>query len=49
MLSNEFDEQESRAAQPMTLDEFNDRIDRSEDDFQAGNFKPGKALLKKFE
>jgi hypothetical protein len=35
--------------QPMTLEELNARIDRSEEDFREGRFKEGKELLKKFE
>ena len=33
---------------PMTIDEFNDRIDKSENDFKNGNYKTTTELLKKY-
>jgi hypothetical protein len=48
LLHAEANIQQKRVFQPMTLDELNSRIDRSEEDFREGRFKEGKELLKKF-
>ena len=33
---------------PMSINEFNDRIDKSENDFKNGNYKTTTELLKKY-
>jgi hypothetical protein len=48
LLDAEAKVSEGKVFQPMTLDELNSRIDRSEEDFREGRFKEGKELLKKF-
>jgi hypothetical protein len=37
-----------KALEPMSLDELQSRITRSEEDFREGRFKQGEELLKKF-
>lgn len=34
---------------PMSIKEFNDRIDKSENDFKNGNYKSTSELLKKYQ
>ncbi len=49
LLNKEIGASERNAFQPMTPDELNSRILRSEEDFREGRFKQGIELLKKYE
>lgn len=49
ILRNEKKMSENRLVEPMTQDELNKRIDKSESDFQNNRFKSSAELLAKYE
>lgn len=49
LLNNEMSTSKGIAFQPMTSEELNSRVTRSEKDFSAGRYKHGSELLKKYE
>ncbi|MBA4411539.1 MAG: hypothetical protein Q8S54_10610 [Bacteroidota bacterium] len=49
LLGSERNKKISKELYPLTLDEFNKRIDQSEDDFREGKFNETKDLLKSVE
>ena len=49
MLKKEKDTSDERLFNPLTIDELNKRIDRSESDFKNNRFKTSSELLAKYE
>jgi hypothetical protein len=49
LLGSERKKKISKELEPLTMDEFNKRIDQSEDDFMKGRFNESKDLLKDIE
>ena len=49
ILSKEKSASKERLIQPMTQDELNERIDKSESDFRNNHFKNSSELLAKYE
>ncbi|MGO2103528.1 MAG: hypothetical protein ACTH3E_10830 [Psychroflexus halocasei] len=49
MLKKEKDTSDERLFSPMTIDELNKRIDKSESDFKNNRFKTSSELLDKYE
>ncbi|WP_394907492.1 hypothetical protein [uncultured Mesonia sp.] len=49
ILKKEKDTSDERLFKPMTIDELNKRIDKSESDFQNNRFKTSSELLAKYE
>ena len=49
LLNTEMRTSKGIAFQPMTSEELNSRVTRSEKDFRAGRYKQGSELLKKYE
>lgn len=49
LLGSERKKKLSKELDPLTVDEFNKRIDQSEDDFREGRFTETKDLLKSIE
>ena len=49
VLKKEKDTSDERLFNPMTIDELNKRIDKSESDFKNNRFKTSSELLAKYE
>jgi hypothetical protein len=49
ILRKEKNSSNERIIEPMTIDELNNRIDKSESDFNNGRFKKSSELLAKYE
>ena len=49
ILKKEKDTSDERLFRPMTIDELNNRIDKSESDFKNNLFKTSSELLAKYE
>ena len=49
ILTKEKDISDERLFRPMTIDELNKRIDKSESDFKNNRFKTSSELLTKYE
>ncbi len=49
ILRKEKNSSNERIIEPMTIDELNNRIDKSESDFNNGRFKESSELLAKYE
>lgn len=48
LLNKEMKGKDKSSPSPMTVDELNKRIDRSEADFQAGRYTESAELIKKY-
>ncbi|AXO78883.1 hypothetical protein DZC78_00255 [Olleya aquimaris] len=49
ILKKEKDTSDERLLKPMTIDELNNRIDKSESDFKNNRFKSSSELLAKYQ
>lgn len=49
LLKNKSDFDDNDVFNPMSIEEFNNRIDQSEDDFKNGRYKTTSQLLEKYK
>lgn len=49
LLKNKSNSDENDFFNPMSIEEFNNRIDQSEDDFKNGRYKTTSQLLEKYK